>query len=103
MQGKGAPGASCPRARRARSRRSTPAQLQRDENSASMPFSLAVGGSGAFKQAGRPDVQEALVQIPRIERGKGTLKDLLQKILTQVNATYQVVEDVILVIPGKPR
>jgi outer membrane protein assembly factor BamB len=55
----------------------------------------------AFKEAGVPDVQEKLVNMPRIENKP--LKAVLADILKQVNATYQPVEDAVLIVPGKKK
>jgi outer membrane protein assembly factor BamB len=55
----------------------------------------------AFKEAGMGDFQERQVSTPAAN--KRPLKDYLQRILSQVNATYQVVDDTILLVPGKPR
>ncbi|MFO0876760.1 MAG: PQQ-binding-like beta-propeller repeat protein [Gemmataceae bacterium] len=55
----------------------------------------------AFQEARQPNPEEQLVKTPAAENRP--LGDHLQRILNQVNATYQVVENTILIIPGKPR
>jgi hypothetical protein len=55
----------------------------------------------AFKAAGNANVLDKEVTVPRVENKP--LKELLQRILEQAKATYQIVEDTILVIPGKEK
>ncbi len=52
----------------------------------------------AFKEAGSENVQDRNVSTPRSDNRP--LKDYLQRTLSQVNATYQVVEDTILITPA---
>jgi outer membrane protein assembly factor BamB len=55
----------------------------------------------AFKEAGLEDAAKRPVTIPRLE--KRPLGEVLQRILDQIKATYQVVDDTILIVPGPPR
>jgi hypothetical protein len=55
----------------------------------------------AFRDAGNPRIRDSEVKPPRSE--DRPLRELLQIILKQVNATYQVVEDVVLVVPAGRR
>jgi outer membrane protein assembly factor BamB len=54
----------------------------------------------AFREAGNPNVLDAVVNLPRIENRP--LKDVVKMVLEASKATYQIVEDAILVTPGKP-
>jgi outer membrane protein assembly factor BamB len=54
----------------------------------------------AFKEAGVEGVQEKEIKLPRVDKKPlGTLLDL---ILQQVGGTYEVVDDTLVIIPGKP-
>ena len=55
----------------------------------------------AFKEAGLEDAGTRPVTIPRLE--KRPLSEVLQRILDQVKATYQVVDDTVLIVPRAPR
>jgi outer membrane protein assembly factor BamB len=55
----------------------------------------------AFREAGDPRIKDREVKPPRSE--ERPLKELLQLLLKQVNATYQVVEDVVLIVPAGRR
>jgi outer membrane protein assembly factor BamB len=55
----------------------------------------------AFKDADLPNPEERVVKIPRTD-GK-PLKDHLQRILSQANATYQVTDQTIFVIPAREK
>jgi outer membrane protein assembly factor BamB len=55
----------------------------------------------AFREAGNPRINDTEVKPPRSE--DRPLKELIQILLKQVNATYQVVEDVVLVVPAGGR
>jgi outer membrane protein assembly factor BamB len=57
--------------------------------------------SPAFKEIGIDNVLEKEIKMPRVE--KKPLSDLLALILKQVNGTYELVEDTLVVIPGKAR
>jgi outer membrane protein assembly factor BamB len=54
----------------------------------------------AFKEAGVDAVFDKQVQIPKLE-GR-TLGELLQRVFSQVNGTYELAVDTVVVIPGKP-
>jgi outer membrane protein assembly factor BamB len=53
----------------------------------------------AFKEAGNAAVMDTPINLPRIENRP--LKEIVKQVLDQAKATYQVVEDTILVIPGR--
>jgi outer membrane protein assembly factor BamB len=53
----------------------------------------------AFKEAGNANVLDTIITLGRIENRP--LKEVLKLILDQAKATYQIVEDTILVFPGK--
>jgi outer membrane protein assembly factor BamB len=53
----------------------------------------------AFRQAGNANFLETVVTLPRMENRP--LKDVLKAALEPAKATYEIVEDAILVIPGK--
>jgi outer membrane protein assembly factor BamB len=55
----------------------------------------------AFQKAGNPNVGAKDVKTPKVELRP--LDEYIQQILNQVNATYEVAEDTILVVPGKPK
>jgi hypothetical protein len=57
-------------------------------------------GIEAFKEAGNPNVQDKEVAVPRSENRP--LKELVKLILDQVDATYQIEGETLLVLP-KPR
>jgi outer membrane protein assembly factor BamB len=52
----------------------------------------------AFKDVGVEGVLDKLVEIPDF---KGPLGELLQRVLNQVNGTYDIAGDTVVVIPGK--
>jgi outer membrane protein assembly factor BamB len=52
----------------------------------------------AFKAAGNAGVLETVVNLPRIENQP--LKEVIRQVLTPAKATYQIVEDTILVVPA---
>jgi outer membrane protein assembly factor BamB len=53
----------------------------------------------AFKEAGNANVLDTVVNLARIENRP--LKDVVKQVLDPAKATYQIVEDTILIIPGK--
>ena len=55
----------------------------------------------AFKEAGNAAVLDTMITPGRIENRP--LKEVVRLILDQAKATYQIVEDTILVFPGKGR
>jgi outer membrane protein assembly factor BamB len=55
----------------------------------------------AFKEAGVEGIQIKEVRLPKVEARP--LGQFLQLILNQVNATYDVIDDTVLIVPGKPR
>jgi hypothetical protein len=55
----------------------------------------------AFKEAELPDPEEIVVKIPRTENKP--LQEHLERLLAQAKATYQVVEQSILIVPAKPK
>lgn len=60
-----------------------------------------VVASRVFKEAKLPDPQDRRVTLPRTENKP--LKDHLRRTLDQVDATYQVVDKSVLIIPAPPR
>jgi outer membrane protein assembly factor BamB len=53
----------------------------------------------AFKEAGNAGVLDTMIALGRIENRP--LKEVVKLVLDQAKATYQIVEDTILVFPGK--
>jgi hypothetical protein len=51
----------------------------------------------AFKEAGITDIEDRPVTIPKVTNV--TLRELLRRVLDQVDATFQVVRDTILIYP----
>jgi outer membrane protein assembly factor BamB len=58
-----------------------------------------VVASPAFKAAKLADPQDKIIPMPRTENKP--LKEHLQKILNPANATFQIVDQTVLIIPGK--
>jgi outer membrane protein assembly factor BamB len=55
----------------------------------------------AFKEIGVAGVLEKEILVPKLENRP--LSELLTQVLAQVGATYETVEDTLLILPGKPR
>lgn len=55
----------------------------------------------AFKAANLPDPEERMVKLPRMENKP--LKDYLARVLAQANATYQVVDQTVFIVPLPPK
>jgi hypothetical protein len=54
----------------------------------------------AFKEAGVTGIEDKLVFLPRVN--KVPLGDVLKRVLDQVNATYRIVGDTVLIYPAPP-
>jgi outer membrane protein assembly factor BamB len=55
----------------------------------------------AFEAAGVKGIQTKLVTTPRVDARP--LSQFLQLMLNQVNATFDVIDDTVLIVPGKPK
>jgi outer membrane protein assembly factor BamB len=55
----------------------------------------------AFKEAGLANIQDKLITVPRVENR--TVRDLLKATLELANATFQVVDESILIVPLPPK